>query len=305
MINMSDSNFSELLNELTNSLLGENILHDCYNSVLESRGVNHEVVYQTQYLINDIVNNAKTADKKYLSDIDGVSVKYGNFVKEIFNTPLNINYQLYNFKDKWYFENNINKVNRFKNGLDFKREILTLSLISISGQIDPRTFEDTVQHELHHLYQIVHRQKNFDDDKLYQAAKYYLNSPKDSIDYIIGEIIYMCLKCEQEAYTNGLYALLKKNYNSKTPKNTFEVLKESDVYNMLLRLRFLKKQFLSFPFEGNFVLIIQSLNMSREKFIKLIDNADKEIVRRIGRVIVQAQDDCNFENDMTWGMEKF
>jgi hypothetical protein len=114
--------------------------------------------------------------------------------------------------------------------------------------------------------------------------------------------IYLSLQCEEEAFTNGLYASLVYNYKNKN-KPTIEVLDNSPIYNALLKMRkevdillqnkedeTLRKTLSTIKKMTNGTTFNGIINMAKR--------AEKEIIRRIGKIIVKAQKDCDVANDM-------
>ena len=119
---------------------------------------------------------------------------------------------------------------------------------------------------------------------------------------MIGDVIYLSLQCEEEAFTNGLYASLVYNYKHEN-KPTIEVLDNSPVYNALLKMRkevdiLLQNKEDETLRKTLFTIKKMTNGTTFNGIINMTKRAEKVIVRRIGKIIVKAQKDCNVSNDM-------
>ena len=288
---------------------------DIRGIVNEELGIHYGVSKLAYEVIQEIEKRIKTIPKQYFAYIPGVSYRIGKFPFEAFGKTITVEFRYCNFKDKTYYKNFIGNMTVFPNGFKLSTLTLYIDIHAISGQIIETTFSDTVQHELEHFFQENKIRKSFSEDNdFYKAAVFVKNhfGKNDEVARRIGNMMYFSQKCENEAYVNGLYALLVNNYK-KSGSPTSSVLEQSPVYQGLLQLRSDKEWLIKHRNDlkvGELLDIIRNkdpkkglgINITIDGLIKHAEYADKEIVKRIGKAIVKAQRDCNQFNDLepTW-----
>ncbi len=295
-----------LLNNIIKTDLDERLISEVKERVNEELSINGGVWRESFRLIGKIAEEAKGKPKHYYASIDGASYKTGGFNDTILGNNINVIYRITNFKDESYYKLGINNLPNFPNGFDFKHKKLSLDIVSIGGNVDQRTYADTIQHELEHLFQETKRDKSFTDDDLYKMALFLKNNfHDDPAAYMVGDLIYFSRQCENDAYVNGLYALLSDNYrNYHYP--TANVIHGSPVYKGIVNMRANKKWL-----EDNkddqqvkelFAAMNSQVHITPEKLLVFVDKSEKYLMNRIGKIIVKAQKDCNVPNDLepTW-----
>lgn len=302
-------NFTYLVEGLEEVTLHGQLDKDIAQLVNEELGVQYGVTRASFQLMEKIEDIIKTIPKQYFPNIDGASLRVGKFKFKMLKKEINVDFRYINFRDKFFYNKGIIKINKRKDGFKLDTLTLTMDVYAIGGQIVETTFSDTVQHELEHYFQETKRGKPFNDDRMYKVARFVKEhfGQNDETAYRIGNLLYFSRKCEAEAYTNGLYSLLVQNYK-KCGNSTDSVLYQSPIYQGLLQFRRDKKWLLSNrnnPQVNALLNIIRAkepkgmgLNITIDKILKFVNKADDEIVRRIGRVITKAQKDCNVENDL-------
>lgn len=295
-----------LVEELRKTKLDTDLINEIKQCVNEELGINNDVVQASYRIIEELKEDMKNVPKMYFSNIDVASHKLGRFKTNAFGNEINVTYRITNFRDKYYYDLGRDKVTHYPNGFDYKNMTLMVDILSISGKIDEKTCSDTIQHELEHLFQEIKRDKSFGEDELYKMANflktYYRNDPTA---YKIGDLIYFSRQCENDAYVNGLYALLVDNYkNHHWP--TASVIQGSDLYAGLKRMKE-NKQWLEQNKETEqvkelFKSINRNVSITPEKLLKFVEKSEKRLMNKTGKVIVKVQKDCGVNNDLenTW-----
>jgi len=273
---------------------------DLSKLITEELGINYSVIVESEKITQEILSDIKTRKKNYFSNVPGVSYIDGRIMHSTFGYNLTVCYRYINFRDKNFFDDYSSKVPVLKNSFNVNTKTLTLTITAISGKVIEDTLYDTIQHELHHFFQEEKIGKPFNANSLYKIALACKRKPKNSLTYMLGDMLYITLKCEEEAYTNGLYAALVHNYrNDNIPTN--EVLDNSSVYNALLTLRKEKEFILQNINDDELVktseVIRKITGKNINNIISFIERGEKELLRRIGRVIIKAQKDCSVPND--------
>lgn len=296
-------NFTYLLNEIKNSLLEGKTYNDVCNMIVEELGVHDEVTKISFDIMEKLKEDLKKRQKCYYSDIPGASHKDGRFNFEALGKTIVIDYTFINYRDETYKKRYSNLIpNKKKNAFTRSNLVLSLTVEAVSGYIDIYTYADTIQHEIQHFFQEDKIGYSFGSTTWYKIATKCKQRPSGSLTYMIGDIIYLSLQCEEEAFTNGLYASLVYNYKHKN-KPTIEVLDNSPIYNALLKMRKEVDILLQNKEDETLRKTLSTIKKitngtTFNGIINMAKRAEKEIIRRIGKIIVKAQKDCDVANDM-------
>lgn len=254
-------------------------INECINEELsisnEVRDASNRIIYEIKLFVKKL--------KTEPTEIQGVSKKEGQFSIKVLNKDIKINLYYYNFFNRESYNKNYDKIRKINNST------INITILAISGTIDPRFVNDTVYHEMEHIFQKSIIQKDFGGKDLYNHA---INDKKSSNPYskALGEIIYLTRKFEQDAYINGLYGLLMGDDNDIT-----YIVTHSDVYKKLLDLQRSYDFLLNADKENiNFQIAIsgyQQFNYGYNRFIREAAKAIKYINNRIGKIIIKSKND--------------
>lgn len=233
-----------------------------------------------------------------------ITLRHGKIKTIIMGNKGIIHFQCYNFQDANAYNKYKNKVpHRIKNQYAYKSNVLDISIDAINGKIIPQTFVDSIQHEMEHAYQENEIGVSYADKGLYTIARDFRDPKNTEEKQNIGEFLYITYQAEQDAYVNGLYALLVHNY--QTAKSlTSVVFRNSDVFGVIERIIELKKYFKENGSNPNLKSAVQDLRrVSHIGYSRLLTMADETVNRlcaKIARVIYKAQKDTNYYNDMEY-----
>lgn len=252
--------------------------------ITEELGISDNVKQTAIYLIGKIKESIRTS-KITPINYHGVIHKHNSFSETIFNKKTTIEYDFINYENKELcnlYNDELKKTLKAKN--KSISNYMYLYIISIDNYIMPHTLDDTIYHELEHIFQQNMMGKPFSSANLYQLAL-ELKESNNVIAKCVGNIIYLSTKYEQDAYINGLYGLLKAendiNYCVKT----------SDVYQALILLKEYYKTLSSIDRTSNdFVKVMELLkpyNINYNKLIKKCNDSINIINRKIARVIAK------------------
>lgn len=257
--------------------------------ITEEYGVNR-LVSEGQKTISDIVR--KQLENEHLKqNKDGIYYKEYNFPTNVFfGVKLNMFFIIYYFENIEDYYNNSDKYaynGKTKyNSIDNTYNIIIKS-ISINGHLKKDSFEDTIQHELEHVFQMYMSNKNalFKNKDLYEKIVFYINND-DSIDDFSKKVayaLYICFKPEQDAIINGLDASLEYGYIDKVKHDLYK----SYAYEMLLNLKETIKEIeeIDDEFDIKSMNIKVYFNMGKDKVLHLLKQAESAFVRKIGRIV--------------------
>jgi hypothetical protein len=292
---------NSILNDINSVLIEGKTHNDVCKIITEELGINDKVAEVSLDIMKEISKDISMQPKQYFTNIPGASFKDGLITYQAFGKKITVKYRYINYRDKSYFDKYDANIRQMPNDFNYATKTLRLTIKSISGNIDIYTFADTIQHELEHYFQETKINHSLADSNWYKIALKCKNRPRQSLTYMLGDIMYITTKCEEEAFTNGLYAALVYNYkNDNIP--TYEILDNSPVYNALLTLRKEKEIILNNKDDISLNKTLSTIKKATGKdfnyIISKVEKGEKELVRRIGRVIVKAQKDCNIPNDM-------
>ena len=272
------------MNRIIETMKFRNELNESINEAL---GIRNEVWDETCIIEKEILDDL--SDRYSIKFADGVFVKIGKIETTFLNKPLTVDYQYVNFVNQKAYSTYVNRIKLKKNFYNETLNLLTLHFISISGHIDETSLIDTIQHELHHDFQETESGIDFSKIPLYQKAIRLKGYEDDTVQYNIGDILYITFKHEIEAYANGLFAYLMKKYEEGYTDTT-ELVMGSDIYNMLQTLRKRKEMFLKYKNTPLSMQVMRWIGMTDNKFEERIKWAEREIISRMGKAIVAAKD---------------
>lgn len=266
-------------------ILKEAIIKKLNIIIAEELGINSKVSLLSDYIIREIkksVINTKTSP----SNLEDISIKENKIEVNGFENPITIVYKCFIYKDENSYKMNHQRMVQYFISSKTIYDTIHLNIECVGGYFMPQTLDDTIYHEIEHIFQKKMMGKSFGGKELYKRAL-RLKRIKDEYANAIGNIIYLSRKFEQDAYVNGLYGLLK------TEKDVNYCLNNSDVYNGLLQLK--KDYDLLLNSNENdispWINIISDLGYDKNKLLNEANRAIKNIYRKIGRVIAKYNND--------------
>lgn len=291
----------------------EIIQNDLNQIITESLGISDAVTEEARRICNLILNDISSANKTLVAS--GVGYKSGNTETEVFknsktikgvNIPtvnIDFRWEYYNFKDKEYRtrfleKNNINTngnsvliINPFKRSDRNNNGFVSMTIFSTSGNIDQNSFIDTIGHELRHILETDIPSKQFSNRNLMS----FVNTNLQSQNYytkLIAEIIYFTEKHEINGFIQGLYDFIsteKWKYGSVD-----KAIEHSESYNTILHLKERIIEAQKYMNDNDFINEIdkyQKYGINHNNFIKKANQQYKEIMKRIGKVLIKCKQD--------------
>lgn len=276
------------------------------NLLKEEYSVSEKVKYDATCIVKKIKNGIAKERKNEMtiSNEPRITFRQGTEYYMLYDKKLTIHFQCYNFEDSKAFADYRFKVPyRIKNQYNRKAHILDVSVDAVKGYIIPQTLYDTVQHELEHSFQEENIGSSFSDKPLYIIAKEFRKNSNTEAKKNVGEILYLTYQAEQDGFVNGLYALLKNNYEGSKIQTSY-VFEMSDIYGVLERMAELQTYIVNNKDNKDLIEAIAELKKSSHigysRLITIIDDAIKRLRKKIARVIFKAQKDTNYYNDMEY-----
>lgn len=277
----------ELLLEITNDLLEKEIINEIDNSINEELSISNQLKNEANRIIDEVKFSIKNTPTLPFN-IKNVSYKTNKITTNFNGDDINIIYYYYNF----FYEDDYNKNKRHIDNITknvYKDKTIYVTILAISGGLLLNTFQDSIYHELEHMYQQKMMNKDFGFNKIYKIG---LLLKKSNIyeDYVIGNSIYLSRDFEQDAYVNGLYALLINACDSQL--KIMNILKKSDAYNALYSL----KKNLNYIINNEKKIKAQikmynGFGLTYNNIIVIIKKAIKRFENKIGKVVIKVRNE--------------
>ena len=273
----------------SDSILTDSIIRDVDHSLCESLGISREVEKESQR-IKDIIL-AKWKNVEPYTPENGIGVYKFGFHDTLFSEDYYFSISLvnYRFYEIWK-ERHKKYMPKVRAGIDKDKHIMVINIDAIDMDITTQTFESSIQHEIQHYFETEMSSYTWATNDVYKLAKELLNDQNEYV-YLIGVILYMSFKQEQEGYANGLYAFLKNCGQKVTRKNIDELSEAEESFSMLRLLKMSKNYLLGIPAKSQEMIdAIDTVNLSygtkytAENLYDMANKIYKDFIRRLNRV---------------------
>lgn len=262
------------------------------NFINEEMGIANAIKDVCWETIQNINNGIKTSSSIPIN-YEGITFKKGNYSFELMNKTVSITWYYFNFFYKESYDRYINNIARqfrnVSNGLHIQ-----LVIIHISGQpINGDEFEDTLFHEVEHVYQYINNGcQYFNYDKnIYQKASTEWIFSKNPLIKAIGEVIYISNRFEQDAKMNALYSALMRTNNKE---DMWKTLKENDTYLWYETAKKSMNFFINQKEDMNLRKYIKKMTgLDYKKISDMLKKTTKRMENKIGKIYSKALKDKN------------
>ena len=192
----------------------------------EEKSISDDVGETSKNIIKYILEELPKSKKVKVNNHNEFS---GSFRMMLFDRGIySIRFKCYSVR----YENfNSSEYNLFSSADITNRELI-INFLRVDGQIDKRTLDDAVCHEVEHIYQSIMKSTSIIYDKnIYDIAINTLQNSSSSEEEInIARIIYLSQYSEQDAMVHGLYNWLIASENEMGFSEAFT---NSDAYGQL------------------------------------------------------------------------
>lgn len=179
------------------------------------------------------------------------------------------------------------------NDLDNLTIYLPLTL-SNNLKIDWKGKTASLQHEAHHLFQIIKRNKPIlDADEMVEYNKFCdLANSQNENDRYIGFVFYYAIKAEKEAFANSLYRTIMDLNKESYINNPIDILEEYPTYKNIKQI----KSFLSLISKDEYrfnelKIRLDDLNINLDYFFKIANKVIESYIKSFGRIVCKAKND--------------
>ena len=264
-----------------------------YNVLNEARGVSIECNMEANKIataLRSIVN--KSDDFTYLTidDIRIGTLRKGKEMFDVFGMTLFVKWEFYNFHDKRWLDECYGTI-RKNDYYDADKNLMSVTLFGVSGNLNVRNCENTIAHEIFHNYKSFKPINKKEHNLAKVANKVATAKSKSGYTELIGDIMYLLSKEEIQAFCNGAYAQIKKEIENGNRHSLEDFIKNTILYENFIELDFFINDFRMHVNEQIYDKCCDEIKaltnqkmMSYNSFVKYMEEGRKNYLYQIGRL---------------------
>ena len=264
-----------------------------YNVLNEARGVSIDCNMEANKIamaLRSIVN--KSDDFTYLTidDIRIGTLRKGKEMFDVFGMTLFVKWEFYNFHDKRWLDECYGTI-RKNDYYDADKNLMSVTLFGVSGNLNVRNCENTIAHEIFHNYKSFKPINKKEHNLAKVANKVATAKSKSGYTELIGNIMYLLSKEEIQAFCNGAYAQIKKEIENGNRYSLEEFIENTILYENFIELDFFINDFRMHVNEQIYDKCCDEIEaltnqkmMSYNSFVKYVEEGRKNYLYQIGRL---------------------
>ena len=294
------------MSSLHNNIDLENIYlkPNVYDVLNEARGISMDCDIEANKIataLRSIVN--KSDNFSYLTKNNtriGI-LRKGQEMFDVFGMTLFVKWEFYNFDDKKWLDKYYETIPK-NDYFDDDKNLMSVTLFGVSGDLNVRNCENTIAHEIFHNYKSF-KPINQKERNLAKAANKVVSAkPKSRYAELVGNIMYLLSKEEIQAFCNGAYAQIKKEILQGNRCSLEEFIENTILYENFITLDYLINDFKAHFNERIYNKCCNEIKaltnhkmMSYNSFIKYMEEGRKNYIYQIGRLKSILIDDFKLE----------
>ena len=264
-----------------------------YNVLNEARGISMDCNMEANKIataLRSIVN--KSDDFTYLT-IDGMRIgtlRKGKEMFDVFGMTLFVKWEFYNFYDKKWLDECYGTI-RKNDYYDADKNLMSVTLFGVSGNLNVRNCENTIAHEIFHNYKSFKPINKKEHNLAKVANKVATAKSKSGYTELIGDIMYLLSKEEIQAFCNGAYAQIKKEIENGNRHSLEEFIETTILYENFIELDFFINDFRMHVNEQIYDKCCDEIKaltnqkmMPYNSFVKYVEEGRKNYLYQIGRL---------------------
>ena len=264
-----------------------------HNVLNEARGISMDCNMEANKIataLRSIVN--KSDDFTYLTidDIRIGTLRKGKEMFDVFGMTLFVKWEFYNFHDKRWLDECYGTI-RKNDYYDADKNLMSVTLFGVSGNLNVRNCENTIAHEIFHNYKSFKPINKKEHNLAKVANKVATAKSKSGYTELIGNIMYLLSKEEIQAFCNGAYAQIKKEIENGNRHSLEEFIKNTILYENFIELDFFINDFRMHVNEQIYNKCCDEIKaltnqkmMPYNSFVKYVEEGRKNYVYQIGRL---------------------
>ena len=264
-----------------------------HNVLNEARGISMDCNMEANKIataLRSIVN--KSDDFTYLTidDIRIGTLRKGKEMFDVFGMTLFVKWEFYNFHDKRWLDECYGTI-RKNDYYDADKNLMSVTLFGVSGNLNVRNCENTIAHEIFHNYKSFKPINKKEHNLAKVANKVATAKSKSGYTELIGDIMYLLSKEEIQAFCNGAYAQIKKEIENGNRYSLEEFIENTILYENFIELDFFINDFRMHVNEQIYDKCCDEIKaltnqkmMSYNSFVKYVEEGRKNYLYQIGRL---------------------
>ena len=264
-----------------------------YSVLNEARGISMDCNMEANKIataLRSIVN--KSDDFTYLTidDIRIGTLRKGKEMFDVFGMTLFVKWEFYNFHDKRWLDECYGTI-RKNDYYDADKNLMSVTLFGVSGNLNVRNCENTIAHEIFHNYKSFRPINKKEHNLAKVANKVATAKSKSGYTELIGDIMYLLSKEEIQAFCNGAYAQIKKEIENGNRHSLEEFIENTILYENFIELDFFINDFRMHVNEQIYDKCCDEIKaltnqkmMPYNSFVKYVEEGRKNYLYQIGRL---------------------
>ena len=163
-----------------------------------------------------------------------------------------------------------------------------------SGKIDWSGRVSSLQHEVHHVFQLIKRHKPIlNPDEIVEYNKFCrLINSQNEIDKYIGFVFYYSIKAEKEAFANSIYREIMEINKDAYIETPINILKNNSIYKIIKKIKLYNDYFKENKDVFNKLKTrLNELVIDVNYFFKVANNLVETYIKCFGSVICKINSD--------------
>ena len=275
-----------------------------YNVLNEARGISMDCNIEANKIataLRSIVN--KSDNFSYLTkDNARIGIlRKGQEMFDVFGMTLFVKWEFYNFDDKKWLDKYYETIPK-NDYFDADKNLMSVTLFGVSGNLNVRNCENTIAHEIFHNYKSFKPINKKEHNLAKVANKVATAKSKSGYTELIGIILYLLSKEEIQAFCNGAYAQIKKEILQGNRRSLEEFIENTILYENFIEVDYLINDFKTRFNEriynkcrNEIKALTNHKMMSYNSFIKYMEEGRKNYIYQIGRLKSILIDDFKLE----------
>lgn len=275
-----------------------------YDVLNEARGISMDCNMEANKIATALRSIVNKSDDLTSLTIDGMRIgtlRKGKEMFDVFGMTLFVKWEFYNFDDKRWLDKCYGTI-RKNDYYDADKNLMSVTLFGVSGNLNVRNCENTIAHEIFHNYKSFKPINKKEHNLAKVANKVATAKSKSGYTELIGNIMYLLSKEEIQAFCNGAYAQIKKEIENGNRHSLEEFIKNTILYENFIELDFFINDFRMHVNEQIYNKCCDEIKaltnqkmMPYNSFVKYVEEGRKNYIYQIGRLKSILVDDFKLE----------
>lgn len=264
-----------------------------YSVLNEARGVSMDCNMEANKIAMALRSIVNKSDNLTSLTIDGIRIgtlRKGKEMFYVFGMTLFVKWEFYNFYDKRWLDECYGTI-RKNDYYDADKNLMSVTLFGVSGNLNIRNCENTIAHEIFHNYKSFKPINKKEHNLAKVANKVATAKSKSGYTELIGDIMYLLSKEEIQAFCNGAYAQIKKEIENGNRHSLEEFIENTILYENFMELDYLINDFRMHVNEQIYNKCCDEIEaltnqkmMPYNSFVKYVEEGRKNYLYQIGRL---------------------